>query len=118
MSSLELQVSMLRDEMAGVYKTQSTNAQRLVAMNETLREKEEFARIEAENSRMLKDDIINLRQKVDHHNELIQEKDRTAQVNLLLMIDLFSPLFSNRFYMTKSVLFNLSLVRLKKGTRS
>ncbi|KAH0838480.1 ATG16-domain-containing protein [Lanmaoa asiatica] len=80
MASLESQISSLRDELASVYKTQGQNAQRLLAMNETLREKEELSRIESENLRKARDEIDRLRRKVDQHNELMIEKDRTAQV--------------------------------------
>ena len=81
MASLESQISSLRDELASVYKTQGQNAQRLLAMNETLREKEELSRIESENLRKAREDIDRLRRKVDQHNELMMEKDRTAQVS-------------------------------------
>lgn len=49
-------------------------------MNETLREKEELSRIDAENLRKARDDIAHLRRKVDQHSEIMTEKDRTAQV--------------------------------------
>lgn len=83
MASLESQISSLRDELASVYKTQGQNAQRLLAMNETLREKEELSRIESENLRKAREEIDRLRRKVDQHNELMMEKDRTAQVSNL-----------------------------------
>ncbi|KZT06796.1 ATG16-domain-containing protein [Laetiporus sulphureus 93-53] len=79
-ASLESQISSLRDELATVYKTQGQNAQRLLAMNETLREKEELARVESENFRKAREDIAALRKKVEQHNELMAEKDRTAQI--------------------------------------
>ncbi|KAH8991992.1 ATG16-domain-containing protein [Lactarius akahatsu] len=79
-TSLESQISSLRDELATVYKTQGQNAQRLLAMNETLREKEELARIESESLRKAREDISHLKRKVDQHAELMGEKDRTAQV--------------------------------------
>lgn len=66
--------------MATVYKTQGQNAQRLLAMTETLREKEELARTESENFRKARDEAASLRKKVDQHKELMDEKDRTAQV--------------------------------------
>ena len=81
-TSLESQISSLRDELATVYKTQGQNAQRLLAMNETLREKEELARIESEALRKAREDISHLKRKVDQHAELMTEKDRTAQVRL------------------------------------
>ena len=80
-ASLESQISSLRDELATVYNTQGQNAQRLLAMNETLREKEELSRIESENTRKLREEMVVLRRKVDQHNELMAEKDRTAQVS-------------------------------------
>lgn len=60
-------------------------------MTETLREKEEFSRIESENLRKARDEIAVLRRKVDQHNELMSEKDRTAQVrvNSLFPVNLF-----------------------------
>jgi len=79
-TSLESQISSLRDELATVYKTQGQNAQRLLAMTETLREKEELSRLESENLRKARDEIMVLRRKVDQHNELMAEKDRTHQV--------------------------------------
>ena len=80
-TSLEQQISTLREELATVYKTQGQNAQRLLAMNETLREKEELSRMDAENLRKTRDEIAVLRKKVDQHSELMAEKDRTAQVS-------------------------------------
>ena len=82
-ASLESQISSLRDELATVYKTQGQNAQRLLAMNETLREKEELSRVDAEALRKSRDEIAVLRKKVDQHNELMAEKDHTAQVRPL-----------------------------------
>jgi autophagy-related protein 16-1 len=79
-TSLESQISSLRDELATVYKTQGQNAQRLLAMTETLREKEEMSRVESENLRKARDEIHVLRKKVEQHNELMSEKDRTHQV--------------------------------------
>lgn len=80
MASLESQISSLRDELATVYKTQGQNAQRLLSMNETLREKEELSRIDSENLRKTRDEVSALRRKVDQHSELMAEKDRTIQV--------------------------------------
>jgi len=51
-------------------------------MNETLREKEEISRIDAENLRKAKEEIVILRKKVEQHGELMTEKDRTVQVSL------------------------------------
>lgn len=81
-ASLESQISSLRDEMAAVYKTQGQNAQRLLSMNETLREKEELARVDADNLRQARDELAVLRRKVEQHDELMAEKDRGIQVSL------------------------------------
>lgn len=51
-------------------------------MTETLREKEELARTEADNLRKAREEVFSLKRKVDQHNELMAEKDRTAQVSL------------------------------------
>lgn len=103
-TSLESQISSLRDELASVYKTQGQNAQRLLAMNETLREKEEFSRIDAENLRKARDDISHLRRKVDQHNEIMSEKDRTAQVRAIVrLLTVLSYFGVFRFFMTKSI---------------
>ena len=80
LASLESQISSLRDELATVYKTQGQNAQRLLAMNETLREKEELARIDTESLRRAKDELAAFKRRVDQHAEVMQEKDRTVQV--------------------------------------
>jgi len=79
-ASLESQISSLRDEMAAVYKTQGQNAQRLLSMNETLREKEEMTRVESENLRHAREELAILRRKVEQHDELMLEKDRGVQV--------------------------------------
>jgi chromosome segregation ATPase len=84
--SLESQISSLRDELAAVYKTHGQNAQRLLAMNETLREREELSRVEAETLRKAREEIATLRRKVDQHAELMSEKDRTVQVSSLYMV--------------------------------
>jgi autophagy-related protein 16-1 len=81
--SLESQISSLRDEMAAVYKTQGQNAQRLLSMNETLREKEEMNRIESENLRKAREELAILRKKVEQHDEIMLEKDRGVQVRFV-----------------------------------
>lgn len=89
MNSLESQISSLRDELATVYKTQGQNAQRLLSMNETLREKEEAARLDSENMRKARDEAALYRRKVEQHNELMAEKDRTAQVCAIILLFFF-----------------------------
>ncbi|KAF9036436.1 ATG16-domain-containing protein [Hymenopellis radicata] len=79
-SSLESQISSLRDEIASAYKSQTQNTQRLLAMTETLREKEELSRVGEESLRKAKDELAGLRRKVEQHGELMAEKDRTVQI--------------------------------------
>ncbi|CAK5280124.1 unnamed protein product [Mycena citricolor] len=80
MASLESQISSLGDELAALYKTQGQNAQRLLAMNETLREKEELSRVDSENLRKTRDEVVVLRRKIEQHSEFMAEKDRTVQI--------------------------------------
>ena len=65
--------------MSAVYKTQGQNAQRLLAINETLREREESSRADTENLRQAREEIAQLRRKVDQHTEQMAEKDRVIQ---------------------------------------
>ncbi|CAE6462810.1 hypothetical protein RSOLAG1IB_02975 [Rhizoctonia solani AG-1 IB] len=79
-ASLESQITTLRDELAAVYKTQGQNAQRLLSMNETLREKEEQTRLNLEELRHTKDELDRLRKVSKDHKEQIEEKNRLVQV--------------------------------------
>ncbi|CAE6477726.1 hypothetical protein RSOLAG22IIIB_01267 [Rhizoctonia solani] len=79
-ASLESQITALRDELAAVYKTQGQNAQRLLSMNETLREKEEQTRLNLEELRHAKDELERLRKVTKDHKEQIDEKNRALQV--------------------------------------
>ena len=119
LASLESQISSLRDELATVYKTQGQNAQRLLAMNETLREKEELARIDNESLRKAKDELAALRRKVNQHAEVMQEKDRTVQVRTP---NISSPwlvrLRDHRFCTMKSVPFSSSLGKSKNAIKT
>jgi len=64
-------------------------------MNETLREKEELSRIDAENLRKTKEDLAIFRRKVDQHAELMAEKGRTVQVRTTL----FRPSIVTYFFL-------------------
>jgi len=77
--SLESEISHLRDEMSAVYKTQGQNAQRLLAINETLREREDSARADTESLRQAREEVAQLRRKVEQHSEQMAEKDRVIQ---------------------------------------
>ncbi|KAF8307513.1 ATG16-domain-containing protein [Clavulina sp. PMI_390] len=79
-SSLLSEISSLRDEVAAVYRTQSQNAQRLLSMTETLRDKEEMLRIESDQLRKAREELATLKRKIEQHDELMAEKDRGIQV--------------------------------------
>lgn len=117
MASLESQISSLRDELATVYKTQGQNAQRLLSMNETLREKEEISRLDSEHLRKTKDEVAVLRKKVEQHAELMAEKDRTAQVGGRSETPVICGLHLSRFCMTRSIPYSLNWARSKSGIR-
>lgn len=122
MASLESQISSLRDELATVYKTQGQNAQRLLAMNETLREKEEASRIESEHLRKAREEISHLRRKVDQHAELMAEKDRTAQVSSYISAPSIYPRpilisYFLRSFMTRSIPSSLNSARSRSVIR-
>lgn len=65
-------------------------------MNETLREKEELSRIDAENLRKARDDIAHFRRRVDQHSEIMTEKDRTAQVRSIAGLAIDHPIVPTR----------------------
>jgi len=69
--------------MSAVYKTQGQNAQRLLAINETLREREESSRADTESLRQARDEIAQLRRRVEQHAEQMAEKDRVIQVHTI-----------------------------------
>ncbi|CAH7666445.1 autophagy-related protein 16 [Phakopsora pachyrhizi] len=79
-ASLESQLTSLRDELASVYKTQGQNAQRLLVMNEALREREERSRGEEEELRLLRVEVARLRERVTNHAEVMREKERNVQI--------------------------------------
>ncbi|OAV88348.1 hypothetical protein PTTG_01976 [Puccinia triticina 1-1 BBBD Race 1] len=79
-ASLESQLSTLRDELATVYKTQGQNAQRLLVMNEALREREERSRAEVDETRLLRVEAARLRERVASHAEVMREKERNVQI--------------------------------------
>lgn len=82
-STLLSEISSLRDEVAAVYRTQSQNAQRLLSMTETLRDKEELLRIESENLRRAKEEVAHLKRRVEQHDEIMAEKGRDMQACLI-----------------------------------
>ncbi|PWY99317.1 autophagy protein 16, partial [Testicularia cyperi] len=79
-ASLEQQLSTLRDEVATLYKTQGQNAQRLLLMNESLREKEHESRTLAETLSRLQAEHEKIRRQADDLGNVVGEKERSIQI--------------------------------------
>lgn len=79
-ASLEQQLSTLRDEIAALYKTQGQNAQRLLLMSESHREKEEEARRQSELLAKLQLDHEKLKRQAEDLSHAVGEKDRGIQI--------------------------------------
>ncbi|SPO31241.1 uncharacterized protein UTRI_05952_B [Ustilago trichophora] len=78
--TLEQQLSTLRDEVATLYKTQGQNAQRLLLMSESHREKEEEARRQSELLAQLQLDHEKLKRQAEDLGHAVGEKDRGIQI--------------------------------------
>ncbi|TKY88161.1 hypothetical protein EX895_002871 [Sporisorium graminicola] len=79
-TSLEQQLSGLRDEVATLYKTQGQNAQRLLLMSESHREKEDEARRQSEALAKLQLEHEKLKRQADDLIHAGGEKDRGIQI--------------------------------------
>ncbi|KAJ9475547.1 ATG16 domain-containing protein [Pseudozyma hubeiensis] len=79
-TSLEQQLSTLRDEVALLYKNQGQNAQRLLLMSESHRDKEQEARRQTETLAKLQLDHEKLRRQADDLSHAVGEKDRGIQI--------------------------------------
>lgn len=102
--------------MSAVYKTQGQNAQRLLAINETLREREESARADTENLRQARDEIAQLRRKVEQHSEQMAEKDRAIQVRIIsfLLLAIPSNLFASQTLNDEVNMLNLEYTTMEE----
>lgn len=80
-TSLESQLSTTRDELASVYKTQSQNAQRLLVLNEQMREKEEAGKGEAIELRSLRDERERMMRRERDLRDAAGEKDKVIEVS-------------------------------------
>ncbi|CAD6945268.1 unnamed protein product [Tilletia controversa] len=79
-ATLESQLISLREELAELYKTQGQNAQRLLVMNETLRERQDAERLSTDELRTLREERDRLVRKVQDYAEAMVEKDKSIQV--------------------------------------
>ncbi|EPQ27237.1 uncharacterized protein PFL1_05160 [Pseudozyma flocculosa PF-1] len=79
-SSLEAQLTAHRDEIATLYKTQGQNAQRLLLMNESLREREDESRRQADEIARLTNEHDRLKRSADDLANAVGEKERGIQI--------------------------------------
>ncbi|CAG8495395.1 18414_t:CDS:10 [Acaulospora morrowiae] len=77
---LEQQIQNLKEERAELYKTQGTNAQRLLDLNDVLRNHEEQAKKHQEEIQRLTEINQTLTNKVDLQVQVLREKDVTIQL--------------------------------------
>ncbi|KAJ1020854.1 hypothetical protein NDA18_005703 [Ustilago nuda] len=79
-TSLEQQLSSLKDEIATLYKTQGQNAQRLLLMSESHRTQEEEFRNQTESLAKLQLEHEKLERQAEDLTHTIGEKDRGMQI--------------------------------------
>ncbi|GAA6007282.1 Atg16p [Rhodotorula paludigena] len=75
-ASLEAQLAQTRADLSEQYKVQSANAQRLLALTDSLRDAEERARDEREELRRLRSEVERLRERARWHKEIVAEKEK------------------------------------------
>ncbi|KAL8284270.1 hypothetical protein RQP46_005019 [Phenoliferia psychrophenolica] len=75
-ASLEAQLTQTRSELSEQYKIQSSNAQRLLALTDNLREAEERGREERDELRRLRHEVEGLRERARWHKEVVAEKEK------------------------------------------
>ncbi|KAG0369623.1 hypothetical protein BGZ54_009432 [Gamsiella multidivaricata] len=79
-AELEAQIASLKDERAELYKTQGTNAQRLLDLNDILRAKDQTLAQNKEDIRTLTETNHTLARKTQELLDLVNEKNITIQV--------------------------------------
>ncbi|GAA5909499.1 hypothetical protein JCM8208_006544 [Rhodotorula glutinis] len=75
-TSLEHQLAQARADLSEQYRVQSTNAQRLLALTDSLRDQEDRGRDERDELRRLRTEVDGLRERAKWHKEIVQEKER------------------------------------------
>lgn len=76
MTSLESQIASLKEELAGLYRTQSQNAQRLLALSDSLRDTEDRARDEADQRKSLRLDMDRTQRRCQDLEASLKEKEK------------------------------------------
>jgi len=75
-TSLEQQISSLREEVSTSYRTSSQNVSRLLSLTDALREQEDLLRTSKEETRTLRTSLDAAITKQADHKHLIQEKEK------------------------------------------
>ena len=70
-----------KDELSTLYKTQSQNAQRLISLNEQMREKDDRERDAGEEIRRLNDEMVKVKRRENDLRSVVGEKDSMIQVS-------------------------------------
>ncbi|EJT99060.1 ATG16-domain-containing protein [Dacryopinax primogenitus] len=78
-TSLEEQISRMRDETLDLHKKQSQHAQRLLEMSDTQRQAEDSARLTQEELRRVRDELSCAQRELEASRLTIREKDRFIQ---------------------------------------
>lgn len=107
----------MRDELATLYKTQSQNAQRLLVLNEQMRDRDEKERETGDESRRVTEELVRLRRKEEDLRGVVSEKDKMIQVSLANVFGIDNAnVHFKRFYKTSSLLFHSNSIRLNCAT--
>ncbi|GAA5865244.1 hypothetical protein JCM8547_008328 [Rhodosporidiobolus lusitaniae] len=75
-ASLEQQLAQTRTDLSEQYKIQSTNAQRLLSLTDSLRDTEERSAHEREELRRLRIEVEGLKERQRWHREIVAEKEK------------------------------------------
>ncbi|PWN90287.1 autophagy protein 16 [Acaromyces ingoldii] len=80
LASLEQQLNAAKDELSMLYKTQSQNAQRLLVLNEQLRDRDDKEREGSENVKRLVDESARVKRREEDLKAVLGEKDKMIQL--------------------------------------
>ncbi|TNY22914.1 autophagy protein 16-domain-containing protein [Rhodotorula diobovata] len=75
-TSLEAQLAQARADLSEQYRLQSANAQRLLALSDSLRDAQDRARDERDELRQLRAEVDGLRERAKWHKEIVHEKEK------------------------------------------
>ncbi|GAA5981021.1 hypothetical protein JCM11641_001432 [Rhodosporidiobolus odoratus] len=88
-TSLEQQLAQTRADLSEQYKIQSTNAQRLLSLTDSLRQAEDNGRIDREELGRLRVEVDRLRNSQSLHGQVVSEKEK----QLLMLQDEYDSVY-------------------------